>query len=323
MMNRFPRKGCRRLWMPVAGVVLWPLFALVGPAGAAEPTPQIFKCTDGSGNVTYQNEPCPKDSKASGRIDIFDNRWSANREEREAEWTRNAADHRVVAGMPARWVRDALGEPTEIRDTPTAGAAQLWLYDLPDRSIEIGMLNDQVLWFRETPTGSTRATPAERPATGSSAPRVASIAPGVDRPANLPVVKPTPSASTDAPRVAPAQPVASKADSASVTAPAPEAPTAPSKADSPSVTSAATDVGAGSATSMTKPAGPRSVARGQDCKQALAGLGPPTRQRDVPALDAGSDSATEYFYESAGDAGRLRVVCSNGKVEGVDRSVTR
>jgi hypothetical protein len=68
---------------------------------------------------------------------------------------------------------------------------------------------------------------------------------------------------------------------------------------------------------------PRPVARGQDCRQALASLGAPTRQRDVPALDAGSDPATEYFYEPSPDGGRLRIVCVNGKVEGVDRSVAR
>ena len=72
-----------------------------------------------------------------------------------------------------------------------------------------------------------------------------------------------------------------------------------------------------------KPSAARAIARGQDCKQALADLGPPSRQREVPAIDTSSDPATEYFYDSAADAGRLRIVCSNGKVEGVDRSVAR
>ena len=39
--------------------------ALVAAPAAA----QILKCIDGSGNVTYQNEPCPKNEK-SGRVDI-------------------------------------------------------------------------------------------------------------------------------------------------------------------------------------------------------------------------------------------------------------
>ncbi|TMI02773.1 MAG: DUF4124 domain-containing protein [Betaproteobacteria bacterium] len=92
------------------------LVALVAAPAAA----QILKCTDGSGNVTYQNEPCPKNVKA-GHVDIFDNSWTADRAEREAEWRRNAALHRVVTGMPLRLVRDALGEPAEVRDTATAG----------------------------------------------------------------------------------------------------------------------------------------------------------------------------------------------------------
>ena len=72
---------------------------------------------------------------------------------------------------------------------------------------------------------------------------------------------------------------------------------------------------------------PRTVLRGQDCKQALAELGPPDRQREVPAIDTGSDPATEYFYEPSANAGagatRTRVVCVNGKIEGVDRAVVR
>ncbi|TMH67130.1 MAG: DUF4124 domain-containing protein [Betaproteobacteria bacterium] len=136
--------------------------ALVAAPAAA----QILKCTDGSGNVTYQNEPCPRNEK-SGRVDIFDNSWTADRAEKEAEWRRNAALHRVVAGMPLRWVRDALGEPTEVRNTATAGAAEVWLYNLPDRSVQVGILADQVLWFRETPMVGppARVSPApERPA---------------------------------------------------------------------------------------------------------------------------------------------------------------
>src|SRR5438876_6517554 len=128
---------------------------VAGPAAA-----QILKCTDGSGNVTYQNEPCPKNEK-SGRVDIFDNSWTADRAEKEAEWRRNATLHRVVTGMPLRWVRDALGEPAEVRNTATAGAAEVWLYNFPDRSVQVGILADQVLWFRETPE---RPAPDRAPA---------------------------------------------------------------------------------------------------------------------------------------------------------------
>jgi len=275
--------------------------------------PQIFKCTDGSGNITYQNEPCPKDSK-SGRIEIFDNRWTATREEREAEWRRNAADHRLLTGMPARWVREALGEPTEIRDTPTGGAAQLWLFNLRDRSVQVGMLNDQVLWFRESPTASPEARVV--PPTAQRASEATSSAPpaaaSASRPADLPVMRMLP---TESERLA-----AARASAPVTEQPATETRTPTESAASSTAAPGAADVAPASGTPAAKTQ--RAVARGQDCRQALSDLGPPDRQRDVPALDTGSDPATEYFYESA-TTGRLRIVCANGKVEGVDRSVAR
>ena len=245
-------------------------FAALVALVAAPAVAQILKCTDGSGNVTYQNEPCPKNVKA-GHVDIFDNSWTADRAEKEAEWRRNAAQHRVVTGMPMRWVRDALGEPTEIRDTATAGAAEVWLYNLPDRSVQIGILADQVLWFRETPMVGppARVSPAERPALDRATAGASRATPETARPA------------ADISRSATANPGSPNA------APA--------------------------------------VARGQDCRQALAELGKPDRQREVPPLDSASDPVTEYIYEPAGSASpmRTRIVCANGRVEGVDRTVVR
>jgi len=311
----------RAVRLALLAALCWPLAAFPVLAATADAGP-IFKCTDASGRVTYQNEPCPKEAKA-GRVDIFDNRWTADRAEREADWRRNAAEHRLVTGMPGRWVRDALGEPGEVRDTPTAGATQLWLYSLPDRSIQVGMLNDQVLWFRETPVAAAavQAVPppgraVEQPA--QSAPQTPRGAIAANRaPADLPVTRLAP----PAPERAPANP-APNADTlrGSVEPPRP-APEAPRAAVEASQGAAPASAPAASAAKTTA----RSVARGQDCRHVLADLGPPDRQRDVPAIDAGSDPATEYFYEPAGatGAGRLRIVCSNGKVEGVDRSVAR
>jgi hypothetical protein len=69
----------------------------------------------------------------------------------------------------------------------------------------------------------------------------------------------------------------------------------------------------------------RVVARGLVSSPALAALATPDRQREVPPLDSASDPATEYIYEPAGSANptRTRVVCANGKVEGIDRTVLR
>jgi hypothetical protein len=240
-------------------------FALAAPAPA-----QIFKCTDASGNVTYQNDACPKNVKA-GRVDIFDNSWTADRVEKEAEWRRNAASRRAVTGMPVRWVREALGAPAEIRNTPTAGAAEVWSYNFPDRNVQVGILSEQVVWVRETPLVAPLTGAA--PATNQAAPNRATA---------------DAMRATEAPRAAP------------------EVERSPPTAARPAEA-------------------PRAIARGQDCRQALAELGTPDRQREVSPPDNASDPATEYIYESAGGASptRTRVVCANGKVEGIDRSVGR
>ena len=140
-----PQPGSRSGRPPLVAAPLLLLVALVAtPAGA-----QIVKCTDGSGNIVYQNSACPKNSKAD-HVDIFDNSWTADRVEKDAAWQRQASEHRIVAGMPARWVREALGEPSEVRKTATAGADAVWLYSFSDHSAQVGLLAEQVLWFRET-----------------------------------------------------------------------------------------------------------------------------------------------------------------------------
>ena len=265
---------------------------------------QIFKCADATGNVTYQNEPCPKSMKGS-RVDIFDNSWTTDRVEKEAEWRRNAAEHRVATGMPVRFVREALGEPTEVRGTATAGAAEVWLYNFPERSVQVGLLNNQVLWFREAPVpaSAARAAPApDRPVPERTQPEppLTRTAPAPERPSpDLPVTRMAPPAPERAPREAPP----AQAEASGAMPDATRAASTGPKAASPA----------------------RAVSRGQDCKQAIADLGPPDRQRDVAATDAASDPTTEYFYEPSGSAGatRMRVVCANGKVEGVDRTVIR
>src|SRR5436309_1664127 len=242
MMIFVPRVGRRpaRLFRYAACLIPF----LVTPALAAAPAAeQIFKCTDGSGNVTYQNEPCPKNVKA-GRVEIFDNSWTADRAEREAEWRRNAEAHRVTTGMPVRWVREALGEPAEVRDTATAGAAEVWVYSFPDRGVQVGMLNNQVLWFREAPVAAPAARAPDRPAAPPES-QVSRSGPAPDGPQpELPVTRMAPPAPERAPGDAtPAQPLAM-----------PTVPDAvPSAPTNPKVASAG-----------------RTVARGQDCRQAIA-----------------------------------------------------
>jgi hypothetical protein len=304
---------------------LLPLVALAAmPAGA-----EIFKCTADSGNVTYQNEPCPKNVKA-GRVDIFDNSWTADRAEKDAQWQRTAAEHHVVAGMPARWVREALGDPMEVRDTATAGAKEVWLYNFPDRSVQVGILADQVLWSRETPVIGALARGAPEPDRATkSAPRAA---PDV-APAAAEAARAVPDAPRPAADVASAAPAGSRATAdgprpmANMAPPAPEAPRALPDAPRavPDTPRPVPEISAAGQLSPKVSESTHGVARGQDCKQALAELGTPTRQRELPALDSGSGATTEYFYEPAGSDSpvRTRIVCTNGKVEGVDRSMVR
>jgi hypothetical protein len=285
------------------GLVL-ALWAAVLPASA-----DIYKCTDRAGNITYQNEKCPTGGKAE-RVDIFDNSWTADRAEKEAQWQRNAAERRVVTGMPANWVREGFGDPAEVKETTTGGASEQWTYNLPDRSLQIGMLQDRVLWFRETPVtppvARSAPVPAATPATPAAAPAV-------------------PAAATAAPLTA-----------AKAASPRPidilRAPEALRPADStrpndnPPPGEAARPADAARATEVPRmAAAPQKGARGRACQEVLAELGKPDRQREIPASDGTGTAMTEYVYEPGGtaDPARTRVLCANGKVEGVDRSEAR
>ncbi len=284
-----PRPGSR--CGPLPRVAALALLLVAAPAGA-----QIYKCTDAAGNILYQNDvACPKNTKA-GQVEIFDNSWTADRAEKDAAWQRQAAEHRIVAGMPVRWVREALGEPTEVRRTETAGADEVWLYNLPGRNAQVGVLADQVLWFREAPATAPAARAAVAPDASASQAQPAGLQAPAPTPAQVLHAAPEPTA--------PGSGQAGRAES-DASRPLPEVPATAQAA--PKITPSR-----------------HGIAPGQDCKQALAELGPPDRQRDVPAFDNASDPTTEYFYEPAGSAGeRTRLVCVNGRVEGVDRAISR
>jgi hypothetical protein len=299
--NPLPQPGSRAAPLLHLAARVLSLVALVAiPAGA-----QIVKCSDNSGNVVYQNETCPKNTKGT-RVDIFDNSWTADRTEKDAAWQRQATAHRVVAGMPQHWVREALGEPIEVRNTATAGADEVWLYNFPDRSTQVGILANQVLWVRETPVSASPAAVASEPVPAAA--QASQAVPDALAPAEVPHAVPESHPASDLPHAA-AQ-AQRELPEVRVVADIPRAVTETSHAmqESPKISESR-----------------HGVMRGQDCKQALAELGPPDRQREVPAPDSASGPTTEYFYEPAGSADptRTRVVCANGKVEGVDRTVIR
>jgi hypothetical protein len=289
MVNAIPQPGSRFAPPLKAAVPLLLLAAL----GASPVAGQIFKCTDSPGNVVYQNVPCPKNTTAA-KVEIFDNSWTADRAEKDAAWQRHAAAHEVMAGMPVRWVREALGEPGEVRKTATAGADEVWLYNSPDRSAQVGVLANQVLWFRETPVSATLARATTSPDSAAPAAPAAFDPPEITR---------TPQA------------IAKTSDAAA--APLPR-----------TAVDVLRDTPDNSRTAQPVPKVSESthgIARGQDCRQALAELGRPDRTREVPALDSATDPMTEYFYEPAGSASstHTRIVCANGKVEGVERTLIR
>lgn len=284
---------------------LWTVLALgsIAPLASAD----IYKCIDRAGNITYQNEKCPAGGKAE-RVDIFDNSWTADRAEKEAQWQRNAAERRVVAGMPASWVREGFGDPAEIKETTTGGATEQWTYNLSDRSMQIGMLRDRVLWFRETP-----------------------IAVAAARSAPLPAVTPAMPAATLSVAAAPSSlpPAAAKAEAPRpvdlLRAPealSPSNSTRPAETSSPAEAVRPADTRAAEAPRLA--AAPQKGARGRACEEVLAELGKPDRQREIAASEGGAPMI-EYVFEPGGsaDPARTRVLCANGKVEGVDRSMAR
>jgi hypothetical protein len=295
----------------------------LGAFAVAATTTEIYKCTDRSGNITYQNEKCPTGSQA-GRVDIFDNNWTASGAEKNAEWQRNAADRRVVTGMPAHWVREGFGDPAEIRDTTTGGAKELWVYNLPDRALQIGMLDDKVQWFRETPTAPAPGF-AQAPSPASPSPS-ATIAPSSPTPRNSAVP-----AKTDSPRPIDIlqAPDAMRSLDPALTGQSPRTSESPRPVETQrtgeptSENSAPRAVEVPRATESAAVAdASRRIARGRDCREVLNELGTPNRQREIPG-DGGSGAMTEYLYEPSGSADptRTRILCANGRVEGVDRSV--
>jgi hypothetical protein len=317
--RRLPHRGGSLLLAALAATAAF-------PAGA-----EIYKCTDRLGNITYQNEKCPGGGKAE-RVDVFDNNWTASGAEKDAQWQRNATDRRVVTGMPARWVREGFGEPAEIRDTSTGGAKELWVYNLSDRSLQIGMGDDRVIWFRETPVAvpTARVAPAPeksvaaapRSSAPADSPRPIDIlrAPNAIGPADTASApqRPETGRSTDAPRSAE---VPRLADLPRAAEPPPRAAESTRASDAAGIADAPRAAALSPAVDST-----RRIARGRDCKEVLSELGKPDRQREVPASDiTGTDAVTEYVYEPGGraDATRTRILCANGKVEGVDRSVAR
>src|SRR3954471_4013130 len=95
----------------------------------APPAPaEIYRCTDANGNVTYQQSKCPTSGKSS-RVDTQETGRTFDSPAREADWAKAAQEKRVQPGMPRRWVRAALGTPSQMHLGADEGATETWEYD--------------------------------------------------------------------------------------------------------------------------------------------------------------------------------------------------
>ena len=110
---------------------------------------QVYKCVDAAGRTTYQQTPCPVAQKG-GRMDIQSGNGTVrDSADQEAAWAQAAAAKNIVAGMPKRVVRAALGDPTGMRSAKdNENAAEIWTYRRPGEVMVIGFVNDVVAWYR-------------------------------------------------------------------------------------------------------------------------------------------------------------------------------
>ena len=123
--------------------------ALAAQSAATVAGAQVFKCVDANGQVVYQQEPCAGASRG-GPVDLLlDNGSARDGPEVEARWRAAAAQRQVIAGMPKRWVQQALGQPTETRrGTPADGANEVWIYESRNGAARVGFVGNSVAWFR-------------------------------------------------------------------------------------------------------------------------------------------------------------------------------
>jgi Domain of unknown function (DUF4124) len=116
---------------------------------------QVFKCVDGAGRVTYQESPCNGNTQG-GRVELpLDAASTREAPEVEARWRESAMRHEVTKGMPKRWVQQALGVPAQIRRAVSdEGATEIWTYDTPGGTVNVGFAANVVAWQRNEPRAS-------------------------------------------------------------------------------------------------------------------------------------------------------------------------
>lgn len=165
---RQARSGAFALAATRGALVLAGLAAVTAPVHA-----QVFKCVDLAGRITYQQSPCSPLQNGS-KVQL--NPESAVSVEQptdiEASWRNAAQEHRVVAGMPKRWVQQALGQPIEIRaGRGDEKASEVWTYPRTSAITQVGFAGGNVSWSRNEPV-TTRGQGAPAGDDGASLERI-------------------------------------------------------------------------------------------------------------------------------------------------------
>ena len=131
--------------IPHAAAVL----VLSAVAAAAQGQAPVFKCVDAAGRTTYQQEPCARNEKGAPIELTPDNGRTQEPAALEEQWAAAAKAGQVMAGMPRRHVRGAVGTPTEVRAGAAAErASEVWIYRNPGGGRRIGFLDGRVVWER-------------------------------------------------------------------------------------------------------------------------------------------------------------------------------
>jgi hypothetical protein len=162
--------------------------AVLALAAAGVADAQVYKCVDGQGRTTYQQEPCAKTEKGA-RVDLLpDNGSTRDAAALEAQWAAAAKQGQVVTGMPKRYVQAAYGAPSEMRGgSATDRVSEVWVYRNAGGTRRVGFLDGRVAFDRGDDGGSgppatqeTGDLAARRDAAGTPVAARRSIQPGRD-----------------------------------------------------------------------------------------------------------------------------------------------
>jgi hypothetical protein len=141
--------------------------AIVLATYAAGAGAQVYKCVDGRGQVTYQQEPCVGGT-SGGPVQLND-ALKVRPAGDETLWSAAAREGKPLVGMPKPFVIAAVGEPREIRAPKSGeGGTEVWIYAKGGQVTRIGFAGAGVVaWIRSD------AAAADAPAAGPAMARPA------------------------------------------------------------------------------------------------------------------------------------------------------